>query len=134
MDKFESKITRSSASAEALYSRMQSLENLAGLVGREEVSEVEATADQCTFRVKGAGRMGLRIVDREPFKTLKFTDVDGKPLSYTAWIQFKEVGPGDTRIRITLHTEIPFVMRAMLKGKIRKGLDQAAEAIASMPA
>ncbi len=133
MDKFESKITRSSASAEQLYTRLQSLEILSALVDREEVSEMEATADQCTFKLKGVGRMGLRVVDREPFKTLKYADVDGKPLSYNAWVQFKELGPGDTRIRITLHADLPFMMRAMLKGKIRKGLDQAAEAIAAMP-
>lgn len=133
MEKFESKITRSTASPEALYARLSSLENLSGLVAREEFSDVVATVDRVEFTAKGIGRMGVRIVDRQPYQTIKFTDIDGKPVSFTAWIQLKEVGPGDTRIRLTLHADIPLMLRLMVKGKIRKGLDQAAEAIAALP-
>ncbi len=132
MDKFESKVTKSTASAEAIYRRLSSLENLSMLVQREEITDVQASADRVEFTAKGVGRMGLQIVDREPFKTIKFTDIDGHPLTYTAWVQLKEVGVGDTRIRLTLHAEIPMMLRLMVKGKIRKGLDQAAEALAKM--
>lgn len=131
MDKFVSKVSRANCSAESIYSRFENLEGVANAVHHEKIEHVEASRDECHVTVKGMGTLGVRIVDREPFKTIKFTDIDGQPISFTLWIQFVEVDSRDTRIRLTLHAEIPVLLRFMLKKKIQSGLDQAAEQIAS---
>lgn len=131
MDKFVSKTTRARCSAQLIYSRLESLETLSGLVHHEKIEHVEASHDECYITIKELGTVGVRIVDREPFKTLKFASADGKPIDFTLWLQLVEVNSNDTRLRLTLHAQIPAMLRFMVKKKIQSGLDQAAEQIAS---
>ena len=81
--------------------------------------------------MKGIGPIGVKVDAREPFKTLKYTSTNGKPIAFTVWLQLVEVSSQDTRIRLTLHADIPLVLRFMLKKKLQSGLDQAADQIAS---
>lgn len=131
MDKFVSKITQARCSAQLIYSRLESLEMLSNMVRHEKIESVEATRDECKITIKGLGTIGVRIVDREAFKTVKYASTDGKPIDFTFWLQLVEVDTNDTRLRLTLHAQIPALLRFMVKKKIQAGLDQAAEQIAS---
>lgn len=133
MDKFESKITRSTSSATAIFTRFSSLQMLSYLPPDDRIESVEASEDRCSIRLKGYGAFDVQIIDREPVKMIKYGDVDGRPFPFTAWIQLVEVTPGDTRIRLTLHVKLPAMLRLMLKKKIQRGIDQVAERIAQMP-
>lgn len=95
----------------------------------DEVQNFEATADECTFTVKGMP-MGIRIIDREENKTVKIIGTGKMPFEFTSWIQLKEVAPYDTRMRIVLHIKLNMMMKMFLKGKIQKGLDNAADRLA----
>lgn len=132
MDKFESTITRSSSSAEALYNRLSSLEGLSLLPANERIERIEASQDHCSIAIKGYGTIEVQVLDREPFKTIKFGDVNGRPIPFFAWIQLKEIAPGDTRIRLTLHAKLPLMIRMLAKAKIQEGLNRAAEQIARL--
>ena len=132
MDKFESKVTRSSSSAAALFARFATLEGLTHAFQDERIRDVQADEDRCTFTIQGLGQCGVQIVRRDPFKCVKYGDLNGRPTSFSLWIQFVEVGPADTRIRLTLHAELPMFIRMMAKKKIQSGLDQIAERVASI--
>lgn len=136
MDKYTSKITRSSATAMALFSRLGDLEALKNISSVEHVEHVECTADECTIKLKQFPTpLGFRIIEREPFKMIKYGDKNGKPLSFTLWVQLVEVGPSDTRIRVTLHVSVPMMLRMFLpKKKIQEGVDRLADFLATMPA
>lgn len=131
MDKFVSKITQARCAAQLIYSRLESLEMISSMVKHEKIESVEATRDECSIAIKGLGPMRVKIVDREPFKTIKYASANGKPLDFTLWLQLVEVDTNDTRLRLTLHAQIPALLRFMVKKKIQAGLDQAAEQIAS---
>lgn len=131
MDKFVSKVSAAQCPASFIYNRFESLENFSRLMEADEITDVVATRDMATMNIKGIGPVGVQVVDREPNKTLKFSDVERKPIAYTFWLQLVEVNERDTRIRLTLHAKLPFMLRMMLKKKIQKGLDQMAERIAS---
>lgn len=74
------------------------------------------------------GEIGMRIIEREPSKTIKF-ESDKSPLKFNLWIQLVGVNDNDTRLKITLKADIPFFMKAMLDDNINKGLDLIATAI-----
>lgn len=132
MEKYVSKITRSSRPAWQLYERLATLKNLGQLAGHEHVSDVHATDDECRFTVEGKFSVGLRIVDRTPNNTIKLAGTEDSPLNFTAWIQLKEVGEYDTAIRITVHAAVPLLLRMMAKKRIQRGLDEFAERLASV--
>ena len=73
----------------------------------------------------------LRIVDREPGKTIKIQGEEGNPVDFTFWLQLKEVAPYDTRMRIVVHAELNMMMKMLIGKKLQGAVDQMAEAIAA---
>ncbi len=131
MEKFVSRVTSSPLPAQFLYARLSSLQGLSQLVNIPEVENVQATDDTCTFTAKGMP-VGLQVVERVPYSTLKYQAMPESPFQFTFWVQLKEVSASDTRLRLTLHAQIPLMLRLMLKGKIQKGLDEMAKRLANM--
>lgn len=129
MEKYESKQQQIRRSAEQIYSALASFNNFSPMVeGR--VDEWSADDDVCSFKVKGMP-VRLRMVEREPYKTIKIQGDDGTPIDFTFWLQLKEVAPYDTRMRIVVHAELNMMMRMMIGKKLQSAVDQMAEAIAT---
>ena len=102
-------------------------------IPQDKVQELEIASDSIRMKVDGLGqKITIRIVDREENKMLKF-GLDNIPMQANFWIQLVEVNPTDTRIRLTLHADIPFMFKMMLDKKIQTGLDQASEMLAKFP-
>ena len=93
------------------------------------VDNWQATADECSFTVKGF-TVALRIVEKEEGRMVKFTG--SVPFAFTLWIQLREMAPEDTRMRLVLHADLNMMMKMMVGKKLAAGLDQAAEQIATM--
>ena len=129
MEKYESKQQQIRRSAEQIYSALSSFSNFTPMLA-DKVEEWQATDDECSFKVKGM-KIALRIVDREPNKTIKIQGADSNPMDFTFWLQLKEVAPYDTRMRIVVHAELNMMMRMMIGKKLQGAIDQMAEAIAA---
>lgn len=129
MEKYESKQQQIRRSADQIYMALASFSNFTPIL-QDKVEEWQADEDSCSFKVKGMTAR-LRIVEREPGKTIKIQGDESTPLDFTMWIQLKEVAPYDTRMRIVLHVELNMMMRMMLGKKLQGAVDQMAEAIAA---
>ncbi|MBQ8334705.1 MAG: polyketide cyclase [Tidjanibacter sp.] len=129
MEKYESKQQQIRRSAEQIYSALSSFSNFTPMLA-DKVEEWQASDDECSFKVKGM-KMALRIVDREPNKTIKIQGAESNPMDFTFWLQLKEVAPYDTRMRIVVHAELNMMMRMMIGKKLQGAVDQMAEAIAT---
>ncbi len=130
MEKYESKQQQIRKSASQIYPYISSFSLLTPAVA-DKVEEWSATDDSCSFRVKGF-TVKLRMVDKVENKHVKISgDEGGVPIDFNFWIQLHEVEPGDTRVRLVLHAELNMMMRMMVGGKLKKGLDQAVEGLAA---
>ncbi len=129
MEKYESKQQQIRRSAEQIYSALSSFDNFTPMI-QDKVEEWQANDDVCSFKVKGFAAR-LRMVEREPFKTIKIQGDEATPLDFTLWLQLKEVAPYDTRMRIVVHAELNMMMRMMIGKKLQGAVDQMAEAIAA---
>ena len=49
------------------------------------------------------------------------------------WIQLKGLSPVDTRIKLTIKADIPFMFKFMVEKKLQQGIDQAADVLAQFP-
>jgi carbon monoxide dehydrogenase subunit G len=134
--KYESKITSAPYSAEQIYrvlSNMQSLERVKDLIPKDKVQEMEVEPDRVRLKVDGlAQKITIAIVDRIENDTIKF-GAEGIPMDANFWIQMKEVSPTDTRLKLTVKVDIPFMFKMMLDKKLQTGLDQAADMLARFP-
>jgi hypothetical protein len=126
MDEFISDIVRINHSAEHIYNLMADMSFLSQMASTAQIKEIEdfqSTQDTCSFKVKGM-ETGIQIVDREPYKTIKYTGYKNTPVEFFVWLQLKEIAADDTRVRIVLKAKLNLMMKTLLKGKIKKGLDK----------
>ena len=134
--KYESKITSAPCSASQIYRVLSNLENLERVrqfIPQDKVQEMEISADRVRMKVDGlAQKITIAIVDRIENDTVKF-GAEGIPMDANFWIQLKEVNPTDTRIKLTVKADIPFMFKMMVDKKLQQGLDQAAEMLAQFP-
>lgn len=128
LEKYESKQVRILRPASLIYTALSDFSRFTPIV-RDKVEEWEATEDTCSFKVQGF-RMNLRIVEREPYSLVKITGDEGSPFPFFFWMQLHEVEPNDTRMRLVAHVELNMMMKMMVGGKIKEGLDKMAEQIA----
>ena len=128
MEKYESKQQQIRRTAEQIYSALSSFNNFTPII-QDRVEEWSADDNVCSFKVKGMP-VRLRMVEREPNKTIKIQGDEGSPIDFTFWLQLKEVAPYDTRMRIVVHAELNMMMRMMIGKKLQGAVDQMAEAIA----
>ena len=134
--KYESKITSAPCSASQIYRVLSNLENLERVrqfIPQDKVQEMEISADRVRMKVDGlAQKITIAIVDRIENDTVKF-GAEGIPMDANFWIQLKEVSPADTRIKLTVKADIPFMFKMMVDKKLQQGLDQAADMLAQFP-
>ena len=134
--KYESKITSAPCSAQQIYrvlSNMQNLERVKDMIPKDKIQEMEIEPDRVRLKVDGlAQKITIAIVDRIENDTVKF-GAEGIPMDANFWIQMKEVSPTDTRLKLTVKADIPFMFKFMIEKKLQTGLDQAAEMLAQFP-
>jgi len=134
--KYESKITSAPCSASQIYRVLSNLENLERVrqfIPQDKVQEMEISADRVRMKVDGlAQKISIAIVDCVENDTVKF-GAEGIPMDANFWIQLKEVSPTDTRIKLTVKADIPFMFKMMVDKKLQQGLDQAADMLAQFP-
>lgn len=134
--KYESKITSAPCSASQIYRVLSNLENLERVrqfIPQDKVQEMEVSPDRVRLKVDGlAQKITIAIVDRIENDTVKF-GAEGIPMDANFWIQLKEVSPTDTRIKLTVKADIPFMFKMMVDKKLQQGLDQAADMLAQFP-
>ena len=112
---------------------MQSLERVKDLIPKDKIQEMEIEQDRVRIKVDGlAQKFTIAIVDRIENDTVKF-GMEGIPMDANLWIQMKEVSPTDTRLKLTVKADIPFMFKMMVEKKLQTGLDQAADMLAQFP-
>jgi uncharacterized membrane protein len=128
--KYESKIGQINANASDVFAVLTNLENLqrfADMIPQDKIKDLEITRDNIRFKVEGlATKISIGIVDQEENKMIKY-GAENIPIPLNAWIQLKQMEEHDTRMKITIKTDMPAMFRMMIDKKMQAGLDQAVD-------
>jgi carbon monoxide dehydrogenase subunit G len=134
--KYESKIGQIVANDAAVYAVLSNLENInrfRDAIPQDKIQELEISSDRIRFKVEGLGqKIAIVILEKEEYKTIKF-GAENLPIPFNVWIQLKQVAEMDTRIRITVKTDMPAMFKMMFDKKIQQGLDQAIDMLCQIP-
>ncbi len=129
MEKYESKQQQILKPAAMVYTVVSDFSNFTPIL-RDKVEGWQADADTCSFTAKGFP-VRLRIVERVENELVKIAGEDGSPIDFTFWMQLKEAGESDTRMRIVLHANLNMMMKMMVGSKLQQAVDQIAEQVAA---
>lgn len=134
--KYESKIGQITANDQQVFAVLSNLENInyfRDAIPQDKIKELEVTKERICLKVDGLGqKIAITIVEKEEYKTIKF-GAENLPIPFNVWIQLKQVAELDTRIRITIKTDMPAMFKMMFDKKMQQGLDQAIDMLCQIP-
>ena len=145
LNKYTSEVKLINHNQQVVFNYLANFENLgtylnSGLIEKitEKVPQIKITdfksdRDSCKFNITGLGVAEIKIVTREPFKTIKIESSDGLPLSFTSWIQLLPVDEYQTKMRLTLHAEMSMMIKMMAGNKLEEGINQLADTLSKLP-
>ena len=116
----------------AMLSDLSNLERIKDRIPQDQIKDLEFDSDSCSFSVSPVGKITFRIVNREPNKTVKFETINS-PLPLFLWIQLKQVGEMDTRMRLTARAELNPIIKPMVSKPLQEAVDRISETLASLP-
>ncbi|MDR2791609.1 MAG: SRPBCC family protein [Tannerellaceae bacterium] len=138
MNEFVSEVRAIPHSRERVFALLSDMSNLARIKdaldnnAKLKIDGLTCDADSCNLTVEPVGRIGLRIVERTAGHTVKFEAINA-PVPLNLWIQLKEADHDDTRLRLTLRTELNPFLLSMLAKRLQEGLDMIAGRLADLP-
>jgi len=143
--KYVSDIKIVNQNQEIVYNYLSNFENLSkyvneGLLSKltEQVPQIkisnfESDIDSCRFQIAGMGLAEIRIIEREPHKTIKVKSSGKLPLDITFWIQLLPVSAYESKLRITLDAEMSMMIKMMVNKKLEEGINRFADMLAALP-
>ncbi len=117
----------------ATYLNSGLIEKITEKIPQVKITDFRSDTDSCSFNITGIGVAEIRIVNREPFKTIKVESSGGLPVSFTFWVQLMPVDANQTKMRLTLHIEMSMMMKMLAGNKLEDGLDNLANTLAALP-
>lgn len=135
MDTYESEVKKINYNAEDVYALVSDLSNLESFKGKipaNKISNLYFDADTCSFSMSPFGELGVKVVEREPNKTVKYAS-HHSPIDFNLWLQLKQVDTNDTRMKLTFKAELNPIVKMMVSSQIQPLLNKLADALAVLP-
>ncbi len=115
-----------------MLSDLSNLENFKDKIPQDKLSDFSFDRDSCSFSVNPIGRVKFSIVEREPFKTIKFM-AEESPVEVLMWIQLKQMGENDTKMKLTVKADLNPFLKPMLSKPLQEGVNKIADILAMIP-
>ena len=135
MTKFESSVKQIPYPVEAVYRNISDLSNLERVrdrVPEDKLNSFSFDSDSVSVNVAPVGDLKLQIIEREENKCVKFESVQS-PLPFNLWIQVLPVSETESKMKVTVQADIPFMLTGMVAGPLQDGVDKIAEALSKVP-
>ena len=135
MTKFESSVKQIPYSVEDVYRNISDLSNLERVRDRipeDKLNSFSFDQDSVSVNVAPVGDLKLRIIEREENKCVKFEGVQ-TPLPFNLWIQVLPVTATESKMKITVQADIPFMLKGMVAGPLQDGVEKIADALSQIP-
>ena len=133
MTTYESDIKTISSNEEVVFSILSDLNNLKVILEQtpltEKIKDLQFQTDSCSFVAEGFGKMGFKIIEREPFKTIKLQS-EHAPVEINVWIQLKMSDENVTQMKLTLKADLPVMIKMMIDKKLKEGINLIADILA----
>ena len=135
MSKFESSVKQIPYPVENVYRNISDLSNLERVRDRipeDKLQDFQFDSDSVQVSVAPVGTIKLRIIEREENKCVKF-ETEQSPLPFNLWIQVLPVSETESKMKVTVKADIPFMLKGMVSGPLQDGVEKIADALAQIP-
>ncbi len=115
-----------------LYMLFTDMRNFIHFLPEDKKEGVTADYDSLHAEVQGFS-IGLKVSERVPYSRIVFKD-DGAPFGFEIVLFFNPAAddPYKTDFQIILEAELNFMMKTLLGGKLKEGLDKIVDALVAI--
>ncbi|MCG8581962.1 MAG: SRPBCC family protein [Bacteroidales bacterium] len=131
MTTFESDIKKAAYPAETMFNFLSDFDHFGEVIPKDKINNWQSFGDSCRFNIDPVGEVGLRIVEKESPKVIKYTAEGKTPFNFFLWIQLKEMAEDDTRVKLTIKADMNPMIKMMASKPIKKFLEVLSDAIAN---
>jgi hypothetical protein len=135
MTKFESSIKQIPYPVEDVYRNISDLSNLERVrdrVPQDKLEDFEFDSDSVQVSVSPVGTIKLRIIEREEPKCVKF-ETEQSPMPFNLWIQVLPVDANNSKMKVTVKADIPFMLKGRVAGPLQDGVEKIADVLSQIP-
>ena len=135
MTKFESNVKQIPYPVEDVYRNISDLSNLERVrdrVPQDKLQDFQFDSDSVQVSVSPVGTIKLRICEREENKCVKF-ETEQSPMPFNLWIQVLPVTASESKMKVTVKADIPFMLKGMVSGPLQDGVEKIADALSQIP-
>ena len=135
MAEYVSDVKQIVANAHKVFAKLSDLSNVEAMKGKipaeAGLKDLTCDKDSISFNVNPVGNVKFKIIEREKPKTIKFA-ADGSPIEVNMWIQLVEKEENLTKMRLTLKADLPMMVKMMVDGKLKDGINKVADVLANI--
>lgn len=134
MTQFESQVKTINSNIGKVYNTLSDLNNLEKVQDKlpaDKISDFTFDTDSCSFSVNPIGNVTVKVIEREPEKTIKFT-TEKSPIPLYFWIQLVPVTENECKLKLTVKAELNPFIKSMVSKPLQQGLDKIAEVLANV--
>ena len=148
MSTFESTVKQIPHRQESVFATLSDLSNLESLKESieqnrdrlpeearqhiDKLRDLKFSTDSLSIQAPMVGEVSLRIIEREPCKTIKF-ETENSPIPFNLWIQLLPTSDTTCKLKLTLKGDIPFMLKGMVKKPLQEGIEKVADMMAMIP-
>ena len=135
MTKFESSVKQIAYPVEDVYRNISDLSNLERVRDRVPADKLDSfkfDSDSVEVSVPPVGTIKLRIIEREENKCVKF-ETEQSPMPFNLWFQILPVSETESKMKVTVKADIPFMLKGMVSGPLQDGVEKIADALSQIP-
>ena len=135
MATFESSVKQIAYPVEDVYRNISDLSNLERVRDRVPADKLDSfkfDSDSVEVSVPPVGTIKLRIIEREENKCVKF-ETEQSPMPFNLWIQMLPVSETESKMKVTVKADIPFMLKGMVSGPLQDGVEKIADALSQIP-
>jgi len=135
MTKFESSVKQIAYPVEDVYRNISDLSNLERVRDRVPADKLDSfkfDSNSVEVSVPPVGTIKLRIIEREENKCVKF-ETEQSPMPFNLWIQMLPVSETESKMKVTVKADIPFMLKGMVSGPLQDGVEKIADALSQIP-
>ncbi|MGN0194864.1 MAG: hypothetical protein ACI4AE_00220 [Candidatus Cryptobacteroides sp.] len=116
-----------------LYMAFVDLRNFVQFLPEDKKKDVTADFDTLTATVQGFS-IGVMVHERVPYSKISFIDYGNSPFAFKIDFHFdsNNGAQNETDFHIDVEADLNFMMKTMLGGKIKSGLDKIVDSLAAI--
>jgi carbon monoxide dehydrogenase subunit G len=132
MLKLDSKTGIINGNQEVVYKYIADFRNFAHMLPSDRLRNLEISGDSLKFDIDGLGTLGLKVLEKQPFRQLVVKATEGSSADFTCWINVSASSGNTSQVNIALQANLNMFLEMMAKAPLQQVVDLIVDQLAAV--